>query len=464
MIKFFHKILIFLFEKFTPSSTFNANPLSDSVHTFKKMVKMLGFYCVKPISQVIPCAAKLHRLLFAPLPRKGIRHQPFFGSKIYAFKLTSFPMLLKSLIRNIKGIRASHTSFFLNFFLKFYYVKPKKASQKVCEALLRINTCSAQPSETVFLKSKIRNTTYPFLVFFSTFFSFNKVGDCLRFLFLLPNLLKSNILKAINLKISGPWFFTTFYFVFMLILPIFSLLNAASKNLFDHFWETATEPVALSAYTVTISMAFFACIFNAFFGFILAWVLVRYNFPGKRLLDAAVDLPFALPTSVAGLTLATVYSDQGWIGSFLSTVGIQIVFTKLGILIAMIFVSFPFVVRTLQPVLQEMEIELEEAAWSLGASPWKTFRKVIFPPLIPAILTGLTLAFSRAIGEYGSIVIVSSNIPLKDLIASVLIFQNLEQYDYTRATVIGTVVLLLSLFLLLGINFLQSWNQKYLKF
>ena len=246
----------------------------------------------------------------------------------------------------------------------------------------------------------------------------------------------------------------------MLILPILSLLNTASQESFDSFWETATEPIALSAYTVTISMAFFACVFNALFGFVLAWVLVRYNFAGKRLLDAAVDLPFALPTSVAGLTLATVYNDQGWIGSFF---GIDIVFTRLGIFIAMVFVSFPFVVRTLQPVLQEMEIELEEAAWSLGASPWKTFQKVIFPPLIPAILTGLTLAFSRAIGEYGSIVIVSSNIPLKDLIASVLIFQNLEQYDYTRATVIGTVVLLLSLFLLVGINFLQKWNQKYLK-
>ena len=266
-----------------------------------------------------------------------------------------------------------------------------------------------------------------------------------------------------NLQVSWPWLFTILYFVFMLIFPILSLLNTASKNLFFNFWETATEPVALSAYTVTISMAFFASIFNTFFGFILAWILVRYNFPGKRLLDAAVDLPFALPTSVAGLTLATVYNDQGWIGSFLSNFGIQIVFTKLGILIAMIFVSFPFVVRTLQPILQEMEIELEEAAWSLGAEPWKTFQKIIFPPLIPAILTGFTLAFSRAIGEYGSIVIVSSNIPLKDLIASVLIFQNLEQYDYTKATVIGTVVLILSLILLLGINFLQSWNQKYLK-
>ena len=441
MIKFFHTILIFLFEKVAQRkrSAFNANRLADSVHTLKKKVRMLGFYRLKPKNKVIYCAARLHKLLFAVRSNfpdflfsnvvfvsRGFRHLHFFKSKTYAFKIFSFPMLLllKSKIL-MKKIRASHTS---------------------CEAFL--------------LKSKILTS----IVFLGTFFDLNKVGDRLRSLFLLPTLLESNILKVRNLKISGPWFFTSFYFVFMLILPIFSLLNAASKNLFDHFWETATEPVALSAYIVTISMAFFACIFNAFFGFILAWVLVRYNFPGKRLLDAAVDLPFALPTSVAGLTLATVYSDQGWIGSFLSNIGIQIVFTKLGILVAMIFVSFPFVVRTLQPVLQEMEIELEEAAWSLGASPWKTFQKVIFPPLIPAILTGLTLAFSRAIGEYGSIVIVSSNIPLKDLIASVLIFQNLEQYDYTRATVIGTVVLLLSLFLLLGINFLQSWNQKYLKF
>ena len=156
-----------------------------------------------------------------------------------------------------------------------------------------------------------------------------------------------------------------------------------------------------------------------------------------------------------------MYSDQGWIGLILNDFGIQIVFTRLGITIAMIFVSFPFVVRTLQPVMQEMEIELEEAAWSLGASPWQTFVKIVFPPLIPALLTGVTLAFSRAIGEYGSIVIVSSNFPLKDLIASVLIFQNLEQYDYMGATVIGTVVLILSLFLLLSINFFQSWNQSY---
>jgi sulfate transport system permease protein len=259
------------------------------------------------------------------------------------------------------------------------------------------------------------------------------------------------------------WVFTLSYIIFLLLVPILSLFTTASALRANKFWELATQPVALSAYKVTFTMAFLACLFNAFFGFILAWTLVRYNFPGKRLIDAAVDLPFALPTSVAGLTLATVYGDTGWIGHILSNFGIQIIFSRLAITLAMIFVSFPFVVRSLQPALQEMEKELEEAAWSLGASPWKTFIKVIFPPLLPSLITGITLAFSRSIGEYGSIVIVASNIPFKDLIASVLIFQNLEQYDYTGATVIGTVILLVSLILLLGINFLQTWNQKYMK-
>lgn len=246
----------------------------------------------------------------------------------------------------------------------------------------------------------------------------------------------------------------------MLILPICSLLSTAGTALFSNFWQLATEPVAVSAYVVTLSMAFAAAIVNGVFGFVLAWVLVRYNFPGKKLLDAAVDLPFALPTSVAGLTLATVYGTQGWIGQGLSQLGIQVLFSRLGVAVAMVFVSFPFVVRTLQPVLQDLEIELEEVAWSLGASPWKTFYRILFPSLLPALVTGMTLAFSRAIGEYGSIVIVSSNMPLKDLIAPVLIFQNLEQYEYTGATVIGTVVLLISLVLLLGVNAVQSWNRS----
>lgn len=260
-----------------------------------------------------------------------------------------------------------------------------------------------------------------------------------------------------------PLFFTLFYITFILIIPILSMFSKVSESFFDEFIKRATEPIAVSAYMITISMAFLACLVNGIFGFLIAWVLTRYNFPGKRLIDAAIDLPFALPTSVAGLTLVTVYSEQGILGSFFHSLGIQIVFTRLGVMVAMIFVSFPFVVRTIQPVLQEMEKELEEAAWSLGASPWKTFTKVVFPPLIPATLTGLTLAFSRAIGEYGSIAIISSNFPFKDLIASVLIFQSLEQYDYMGATIVGTVVLLLSLILLLSINFLQTWNQKSFK-
>ncbi len=262
------------------------------------------------------------------------------------------------------------------------------------------------------------------------------------------------------LKKEWHWILTYFYLFIVLIVPIISLLTTASETLFDKFWVLATEPIAVSAYSVTLSMALIASLINGIFGFILAWVLVRYDFPGRKLLDAAVDLPFALPTSVAGLTLATVYSPEGWIGRFLHTIGFNIVFTRTGIAVAMIFVSFPFVVRTVQPVLQEIESELEEAAWSLGASPWDTFRKVVFPPLFPTVIAGITLAFSRAIGEYGSVVVMASNIPLKDLIASVLVFRNLEQYEYIGATVIGTVVLLMSLVLLLGVNTIQSWNRK----
>ena len=256
------------------------------------------------------------------------------------------------------------------------------------------------------------------------------------------------------------WILTYFYLFIVLIVPIISLLATASETLFTRFWFLATEPIAVSAYCVTLSMALVASLINGVFGFLLAWVLVRYEFPGRKTLDAAVDLPFALPTSVAGLTLATVYSPEGWLGHVLHNIGINMVFTRTGVAIAMIFVSFPFVVRTVQPVLQDMESELEEAAWSLGASSWDTFRKVVFPPLVPTLIAGTTLAFSRAIGEYGSVVVMASNIPLKDLIASVLVFQNLEQYEYIGATVIGTVVLLMSLVLLLGVNTIQSWNRK----
>jgi sulfate transport system permease protein len=264
-----------------------------------------------------------------------------------------------------------------------------------------------------------------------------------------------------NLSAPITWTFMLSYMAFMLIMPITALLQKASMIPLSTFIARATEPVAMHAYFVTFSCSLIAAALNCVFGFILAWVLVRYKFPGRKLLDAAVDLPFALPTSVAGLTLATVYGDEFVIGQFLQSVGVQVVFTRLGVIIAMIFVSFPFVVRTMQPVMQEIQREMEEAAWALGASRWKTFVDVVFPPLFPSLLTGTALAFSRALGEFGSIVIISSNFAFKDLIAPVLIFQCLEQYDYVGATVIGTVLLGISLIMMLAVNQLQSFNQRF---
>lgn len=250
------------------------------------------------------------------------------------------------------------------------------------------------------------------------------------------------------------------YIFFLLLLPLGALLLVLVQNNWDEILKRAFDPIALAAYSLTLKMAFFAAFFNTFFGFIITWVLTRYNFFGKIYIDAAVDLPFALPTSVAGLTLTTVYGEQGWIGQVLHYFNIQIVFTQFGVLLAMIFVSFPFVIRTLQPVLQELELSLEEAAWSLGASPWQTFSRVIFPTLWPSLLTGFTLSFSRALGEFGSIVMIASNIPLKDLVASVLIYQSLEQYDYLGASVIGIVVLFIALISLLLINGFQSFKLR----
>ncbi len=261
---------------------------------------------------------------------------------------------------------------------------------------------------------------------------------------------------------SWAWRITLGYITLVLIVPMTALFQKAFQQSFSDFVSIAMDPIAVSAYTVTLSTALLAASLNGVFGLLIAWVLVRYEFPGRRWLDAMVDLPFALPTSVAGLTLATVYSEQGWIGKWLASMDIQVAFSRLGVIVAMVFVSLPFVVRTLQPVLQDMERELEEAAWSLGASPWHTFLRVLCPPLIPAMLTGIALGFSRAVGEYGSVVIISANIPFQDLIAPVLIFQKLEQYDYSGATVIGTVVLFISFILLIGINWIQSWNRKFL--
>jgi sulfate transport system permease protein len=251
------------------------------------------------------------------------------------------------------------------------------------------------------------------------------------------------------------------YLTVTLILPVVAMFLKASQEPPAEFWRIATSPVALSTYDVTFTTSLVAASFNGVFGTLIAWILVRYDFPFKRIIDASVDLPFALPTAVAGLTLATVYSDNGWIGSLLAPMGIKISFTRLGVGVAMMFISLPFVVRTVQPVLMEMEKDIEEAAWCLGASSWQTFWRVVLPPLMPSILTGVALGFSRAVGEYGSTVIIASNTPFRDLIAPVLIFQRLEQYDYSGATVIGVMLLMISLVMLLAINFIQAWGRRY---
>lgn len=262
-------------------------------------------------------------------------------------------------------------------------------------------------------------------------------------------------------RIPITWVVTAIYLTIMLFIPIVAMFLKAFTVPPEQFWKIATSPIALSAYDVTFTTSFVTAIINGVFGTLIAWVLVRYEFPFKRIIDASVDIPFALPTAVAGLTLATVYSDTGWIGSLFAPLGIKISFTRIGVGVAMTLISLPFVVRTVQPVLQEMESEVEQAAWSLGASEFETFWRVILPPLFPAILTGVALGFARAVGEFGSTVIIASNTPFKDLIAPVLIFQRLEQYDYAGATVIGVVLLAISLVLLIAINLLQAWGRRY---
>lgn len=276
-----------------------------------------------------------------------------------------------------------------------------------------------------------------------------------------PVIKKREIVANFFSNISIPWVVTIGYLTIILLIPMTALILKSSTLGFARFWEIASSDVAISAYQVTFITALAAGAINGVMGTLLAWVLVRYEFPGRKIFDAIIDVPFALPTAVAGLVLATVYSPSGWIGRFFTPFGIKIAFSQLGVFVAMLFISLPFIVRTLQPVLQELEQEIEEAAWALGATDWQTFRLVIFPPLIPPILTGVALGFSRAVGEYGSIVVIASNIPFQDLIAPVLVFQRLEEYDYVGATVIGAVLLLISLILLFVINFLQQWGRRY---
>ena len=256
--------------------------------------------------------------------------------------------------------------------------------------------------------------------------------------------------------------FTLVYLSLLILLPLSGLLFKASSLSLAQFWDIATGTRALAAYRVTFGASALAAAINAVFGLIVAWMLVRYPFPGKRFVDSLVDLPFALPTAVAGITLATLYAGNGWIGRFLEPLGLKVAFTPFGIVVALTFIGLPFVVRTLQPVIEDIEAEVEEAAASLGASRLDTFLRVLLPGIFPALLTGFTLAFSRAVGEYGSVIFIAGNMPLISEITPLLIISKLEQFDYLGATAIAVVMLAASFVMLLVINLLQWWTAKRL--
>jgi sulfate/thiosulfate transport system permease protein len=252
---------------------------------------------------------------------------------------------------------------------------------------------------------------------------------------------------------------TCTYLSLMVLIPLATVFARSAELTGEQFWNTVTDPRVVASYRVTLSASLVAATLNAVFGLLVAWVLVRYRFPGRRLVDAMVDLPFALPTAVAGIALTTLYTPSGWIGSYLEPFGIKVSYTWLGITVALTFIGLPFVVRTVQPVLDDLEVEVEEAAASLGARRWQTFTRVILPSVGPALLTGFALAFARAIGEYGSVVFISGNMPMKTEIVPLLIITKLEQYDYAGATAVALVMLLLSFTLLLAINLLQ-WAAR----
>lgn len=253
---------------------------------------------------------------------------------------------------------------------------------------------------------------------------------------------------------------TLVYLSLLVLIPLSMVFVRTSALSWTRFWATVTDAQVVAAYRLTFGASLAAALVNAVFGLLVAWVLVRYPFPGRRFVDGLVDLPFALPTAVAGICLTAVYAPNGWIGSFLEPRGIKVAFAPLGVVVALIFIGVPFVVRTVQPVLEDLEKEVEEAASSLGASRWQTFVRVILPTVFPALLTGFALAFARALGEYGSVVFISGNLPMKTEIVPLIIMSKLEQYDYPGATAIAVVMLVTSFVLLLLINVLQWWSRR----
>jgi sulfate transport system permease protein len=255
--------------------------------------------------------------------------------------------------------------------------------------------------------------------------------------------------------------FAVAYLSIIVLLPLSALVLRPASLGISGFLAVLFDSRVLASLRLSFGAAFIAALINAFFGLIVAWILVRYSFPLKRVVDALVDLPFALPTAVAGIALATIYAPNGWVGRLFTPLGIQIAFTPLGVLIALIFIGLPFVVRSLQPVLQDLDKEVEEAAVSLGASRWQTFRLVILPAIMPALLTGFALAFARAVGEYGSVIFIAGNMPMVSEIAPLLIVIKLEQFDYAGAAAIGVIMLAASFLILLIINLVQRWSRRH---
>ena len=254
--------------------------------------------------------------------------------------------------------------------------------------------------------------------------------------------------------------FTLLYLCFIVLIPLSAAFLKTFTMTWPAFWEAVTSPRVVASYRLTFGASFAAALTNTFFGLIVAWVLVRYEFFGKRVIDALVDLPFALPTAVAGIALTALYSANGWIGQYLALIGLKVSYTPLGVFVALTFIGLPFVVRTLQPVLEDLQSELEEAAATLGATRWQTFTRVLLPIMLPALLTGFALAFARALGEYGSVIFIAGNMPMVSEITPLLIISKLEQYDYTGATAIAVVLLVVSFLMLLAINLIQAWARK----
>lgn len=268
---------------------------------------------------------------------------------------------------------------------------------------------------------------------------------------------RHNVLPGFGLTLG----YTIFYLCLIVLIPLSALVFKTATLSWGDFVAAITAPRVVASYRVTFGAALLAASINALFGVLVAWVLVRYRFPGKRIIDALVDLPFALPTAVAGITLASVYAPNGWLGKWLEPHGIKVAYTPLGILVAMVFIGLPFVVRTVQPVLEELETEIEEAAACLGANRWQTFHRVLFPVMLPSLLTGFALSFARAVGEYGSIIFIAGNMPMVSEITPLLIITKLEQYDYAGATAIASVMLLASFILLFAVNLLQKWSRRF---